>query len=55
VIWIYNNLPYIERLEFGHSQQAPLGMVRISIAEIETELYGALSQIEGINPNEIFG
>ena len=33
--FITNNLPYGERLEFGHSQQAPNGMVRISVAEFE--------------------
>lgn len=35
---ITNNLPYIRRLEFGHSGQAPQGMVRVSIAEIKSEL-----------------
>jgi hypothetical protein len=35
VIWLYNNLPYIVRLEYGWSQQAPGGMVRLSVAEIE--------------------
>lgn len=28
---ISNNLPYIERLEFGWSKQSPQGMVRINI------------------------
>lgn len=31
-IYLSNNLPYIERLENGWSQQAPAGMVRITIA-----------------------
>lgn len=30
---LFNNLPYIERLEDGYSQQAPAGMVKTSIAE----------------------
>lgn len=30
---IASNLPYIGMLEYGHSRQAPLGMVRTSIAE----------------------
>ena len=34
-IWISNNLPYIVRLEEGHSKQAPAGMVAVSIAEVE--------------------
>lgn len=37
-IWIFNNLPYIEALEYGHSDQAPNGMVRLSVAEIEAEM-----------------
>lgn len=35
---IYNNLPYIERLENGWSQQAPTGMVRITLSEFERKL-----------------
>lgn len=32
-VFLTNNLPYIRRLEYdAHSQQAPAGMVRISIA-----------------------
>lgn len=42
VIWLYNNLPYIVRLEFGWSSQAPAGMVRLSVAEIEA----AFAQVE---------
>ena len=33
-----NGVDYIEPLEHGHSGQAPYGMVRISIAEIEEEM-----------------
>jgi hypothetical protein len=32
VIWLLNNAPYIEALEYGHSQQAPQGMVRLTLA-----------------------
>ena len=28
VVYISNNLPYIRKLEYGHSAQAPQGMVR---------------------------
>ena len=31
---ISNGLPYIERLEQGYSQQAPTGMVTVTIAEL---------------------
>lgn len=30
-VWISNNLPYIGELENGHSQQAPAGMLKLSI------------------------
>lgn len=33
-IYLINNLPYIQKLEYGSSQQAPSGMVRLSIQEI---------------------
>lgn len=41
-IWITNALPYIVALEHGHSKQAPLGMVRITLAEVEA---GILAEI----------
>jgi len=31
---VVNGVPYIVPLEFGHSRQAPAGMVRVSIAEL---------------------
>lgn len=31
VVWLANNVPYIQKLEYGSSQQAPAGMVRINI------------------------
>jgi hypothetical protein len=34
-VTIYNNLEYISFLENGHSQQAPTGMVAVSLAEFE--------------------
>jgi len=34
VVWITSNLPYIEPLEHGHSKQAPIGMVMVSVAEV---------------------
>jgi hypothetical protein len=40
VIWLYNNLPYIVPLEYGWSSQAPGGMVRLSLAEINAQFPG---------------
>lgn len=37
VIYLVNNLDYARALEYGHSKQAPAGMVRLSVAE-----YGAV-------------
>ena len=37
-VFMYNNLPYIRRLEYGHSTQAPAGMVRKSMAGFGDEL-----------------
>jgi hypothetical protein len=31
--WVYNDVPYIVALEYGHSRQAPNGMARITAAE----------------------
>lgn len=33
VTWMANGLPYATRLEYGYSQQAPAGMVRVSVSE----------------------
>jgi hypothetical protein len=35
VIYLSNNLPYANRLEYGYSMQAPAGMVRVSIASFQ--------------------
>ncbi len=37
VIYISNNLPYANRLENGWSDQAPNGMLALTVAEIETQ------------------
>jgi hypothetical protein len=36
-VWISNNVPYIRKLEHGHSGQAPEGMVAVTLAEIEAQ------------------
>ena len=37
-IYITNSLPYIVPLEYGHSKQAPHGMVRKAIAEVASSV-----------------
>jgi len=34
-IWLTNNLPYAKRLENGWSQQAPSGMVRLTVQDFK--------------------
>jgi len=38
LVYLSNNLPYIERLENGWSQQAPIGMVRINVDRVRQML-----------------
>jgi hypothetical protein len=38
VIYLTNSLPYIVPLEYGHSKQAPHGMLRTSIAEVTASI-----------------
>ena len=40
-IWFVNNVPYAERLEYGWSQQAPSGAVRITLSRFERILQQA--------------
>lgn len=36
VVWISNNVDYIELLEHGHSKQAPAGMLAVTVEELRT-------------------
>ena len=45
VLYFTNNLPYIQRLENGWSQQAPSGMVRVTLTEFEAALRKAASEV----------
>lgn len=35
---VFNDVPYIVKLEYGHSQQAPNGMARITAAESQQRM-----------------
>jgi hypothetical protein len=37
-VWVVNNLPYAGKLEYGYSQQAPGGMVRVTLANLPAAL-----------------
>lgn len=40
-----NNLPYAERLEYGGSQQAPQGMVRVTVSRFQRLLNEAAAKV----------
>jgi hypothetical protein len=44
-VWIVNNLPYAQRLENGWSDQAPTGMVRLTVNEFEKYVKDATAQL----------
>lgn len=37
---IVNNVPYIQALENGHSKQAPVGMINLSLIEVQANIAG---------------
>lgn len=41
IVWLANGLPYARALEYGHSKQAPHGMVRLSLARLYKHLRSA--------------
>lgn len=43
--FITSNLAYVTKIEFGYSGQSPQGMVRVSLAEMVTELEGAFGEL----------
>lgn len=45
VIYLVNNLEYARALEYGHSQQAPAGMVRLSIEEFNSVVTQTVNQL----------
>lgn len=45
-IYLSNSLPYARRLEFGWSQQAPSGMVRLSVQEYGQYLKKVVSELK---------
>ena len=45
VYYLVNNLPYIQRLEYGWSQQFPQGMVRINVQNFQAALRKAVQDV----------
>lgn len=44
ITYLANNLPYAARLEEGHSQQAPNGMVGVTVVEFNDYVKAALQE-----------
>lgn len=45
-IYMVNNLPYAVPLEYGHSKQAPAGMVRLTVTEFDQFLTRAVGEVK---------
>ena len=45
-VFLINNLPYAIPLEYGHSKQAPAGMVRITVKQFGEFLKKAVASME---------
>lgn len=44
-VWIMNNLPYARRLEDGYSDQAPNGMVRLTVNDFRKYVDQAIARV----------
>lgn len=44
--YLTNNLPYAQPLEYGHSTQAPAGMVRLTVAETDQFFTNAIGGLD---------
>jgi hypothetical protein len=47
-IYLTNSLPYIRRLEFGYSKQAPAGMVRTTLAEMQPIIKAIAAEVKAL-------
>ena len=45
-VFISNNLPYAKRIEDGYSKQAPMGMVKVTVAEFLPIVQKALRSVK---------
>ena len=45
IIYLVNNLPYARKIEYGHSKQAPAGLVRLEIANFNSTVDKAASEV----------
>lgn len=47
-VYLTNSLPYIRRLEFGYSKQAPAGMVRTTLAEMQPIIRAIAAEVKAL-------
>jgi hypothetical protein len=45
VWWVYNNLPYAQALENGHSGQAPSGVLALALAGAEADVLSTMDRL----------
>lgn len=45
-IWISNQVPYAVPLEYGHSDQAPNGVVRVTMVEVDRFVRDAVQELD---------
>lgn len=46
-VYFSNNVPYSLALEYGHSKQAPMGMVRITVTDAQLITDTAVAKVKG--------
>lgn len=46
ILYLVNNVPHIRFLEYGWSQQAPAGMVRITVGEYQAAIWRAIRKAQ---------
>jgi hypothetical protein len=49
-VYLANNLPYAVRLEYGHSKQAPAGIVRTTVDEFQAAVNRAAAEAQKERP-----
>ena len=45
VLYFTNSLPYSRKIEYGHSKQAPAGVVRLNVQRFEQDIKAAIAEV----------
>lgn len=45
VLYFTNSLPYSRKLEYGHSKQAPAGVVRLNVQRFQQDIQAAIDEV----------